>query len=101
MKKQISKEEQIVMEKHTDERVFADEHMFADEQPVTDNQLFTEPWDDPDKQSVREEPEVLRQLNRIFTRIEIAVYLVSILIVFGTIGYLGVKTAGSLLGRVI
>jgi hypothetical protein len=91
MKEQTYKEEQIAMEEHTDERVFADEHTFADEQPVTD---------DLDKQLVAEEPEVLRQLNRIFTRIEIAIYLVSILIVFGTIGYLGVKTAGTLLSRV-
>lgn len=101
MKEQTYKEEQIVMEEDTDERVFADERMFADEQPITNNQFVTELWDDPGKQSVTEEPEVLRQLNRIFTRIEIAVYLASLLIVFGTIGYLGVKTAGSLLGRVI
>lgn len=47
------------------------------------------------------EQDVFRQLNRAFTRIEIMIYLVSVLIVFGTIGYLGVKTAGSLLGRVI
>lgn len=100
MKEQTYKEEQTVMEEYTDERVFADEHTFADEQPLTDDQLVTEPWDDLDKQSVAEVPEVLRQLNRIFTRIEISIYLVSILIVFGTIGYLGVKTAGTLLSRV-